>query len=184
MAERVLDAPEETWHLNNGLEALLRPLRPTDLPLHRELYDNCSPQSVFQRFFQVIERTKVTDAEVARYTAFDRRRELAIAAVAHPENGPEYGVVRLVNLGGGLAEFALLVADPWQRQGLGRRLLEKAIETAGLHRLDRLRGYVLGNNQPMLRLCRRLGFELHYLNGEGMYEAELALPRSLTSVSP
>jgi acetyltransferase len=175
MAAQILDVPEEGWRLRSGLPVLLRPLCASDLALHWGLFKNCSPQSIFQRFFQLPDCSKVTDADVARYVQFDRTRELAIAAVQHPGEQPELGVVRLVDLGGGRAEFAVLVADPWQRQGLGRKLVEKAIDTARHHGLEWLEGYVLPGNRPMLHLCRRLGFEVRLLGGEGLYEVRLRL---------
>lgn len=173
MTTRVLESPQEVWHLRNGLPVLLRPLQASDLALHWGLFRNCSSQSLFQRFFQLPDCTKVTDRDVVRFLEFDRCRELAIAAVLSPGEPTELGVVRLVDLGGGRAEFALLVADPWQRQGLGRKLLEKAIDAARCCGLELLEGYVLPGNQAMLSLCRRLGFEVKLLGGEGLYRVRL-----------
>ncbi len=165
---------EEIWQLNSGLPVLLRGLRSTDLALHWELFFNCSQQSIYQRFFQNPEPSKVTDREVARFTDFDRTREVAIAALLMPQ-GPEMGVVRLVDLGQGCAEFAVLIADPWQRQGLGRKLMQKVIAVAHARGVTCLQGYVLCGNQPMLHLCRRLGFAIERLSGEGLYQVHLDL---------
>lgn len=170
---KILDAPEETWQLRSGLNVYLRPLQSTDLALHWGLFHRCSHQSLFQRFFQLPDCQKITDADVERFTNFDRSRELAITAVHYPSQAEEFGVVRLAHLGGRSAEFALIVADPWHRQGLGRKLLEKAIEVARFQGWQSLEGYVLNSNQPMLKLCRRLGFEVSY--ADGLYEVQLAL---------
>ncbi|MBC8122055.1 MAG: GNAT family N-acetyltransferase [Gemmatimonadaceae bacterium] len=170
-----LEAPEETWQLRNGTPVLLRPLCSGDLSLHWQLFRDCSKRSIHQRFFQIPDCSKVTDQDVERYTSFDRAREFAITAVCHPGGAPELGVVRLVHTGRGMAEFAVLVADPWQQQGLGRKLLEKAITTALHSHMHRLQGYVMGDNRPMLTLCRRLGFDIHYLAGEGLYQVHLSL---------
>jgi GNAT superfamily N-acetyltransferase len=170
---KILDAPKETWQLRSGLNVQLRPLQSSDLALHWGLFYRCSRQSLFQRFFQLPDCQKITDADVKRFTNFDRSRELAITAVQHPTQVEELGVVRLAHLGGGSAEFALIVADPWHRQGLGRKLLEKAIEMAQFYGWQSLEGYVLNNNQPMLKLCRRLGFEIFYV--DGLCEVRLAL---------
>ncbi|AGY57899.1 GNAT family N-acetyltransferase [Gloeobacter kilaueensis] len=165
--------PEESWRLRNGLPALLRPLEPPDLPLHWELFANCSAQSVYQRFFQKFERSKVSEADMARFIHFDRSRELALTAVQLPDGAPELGVVRLVDSGSSVLEFAVLVADPWHRLGLGRKLVQKAIAVARASQAERLEGYVLCSNLPMLTLCRQLGFAIERLAGEGLYQVSL-----------
>ena len=55
-------------------------------------------------------------------------------------------------------EFALVVADDWQRFGLGRRLMGALIECARAKGFRSIVGDVLGNNPKMLRLMQGLGF--------------------------
>jgi GNAT superfamily N-acetyltransferase len=55
-------------------------------------------------------------------------------------------------------EFAVAVADEWQRLGLARRLLELLMSSARADRFERMDGYVLASNTSMLSLARRLGF--------------------------
>lgn len=167
------DALEETWRLRNGTSVLLRRLQPKDFSLHRQFLYNCSQESIYQRFFQVAEHTKVTDQQIARYTHFDRTRELAIVAVQCPDQEKELGVARLIQLGHGVAEFAVIVGDPWQHQGLGRKLVAKIIEVAAQCQVHRLQGYVLSENKAMLSLCRKLGFTVRWLPGEGMYQVHM-----------
>ncbi len=167
------DALEETWRLYSGTPVLLRRLQPKDFPLHRQFLYNCSQESIYQRFFQVAEHAKVTDQQIARYTNFDQTRELAIIAVQYPDQRQELGVARLIQLENGVAEFAVIVADPWQRQGLGRKLVEKIIEAAAQCHIRCLQGYVLSENKTMLSLCRKLGFTVRWLPGEGMYQVQL-----------
>ncbi|MFS8831515.1 GNAT family N-acetyltransferase, partial [Synechococcus sp. R8-2] len=59
------------------------------------------------------------------------------------------------------AEFAMLVADPYQRQGIGTELLTRLIQVARCEGIQHLTGEVLGENEAMRRLCQRLGFQLH-----------------------
>ena len=58
----------------------------------------------------------------------------------------------------GSAEFALVVADPFQGHGLGRHLMEWLIYVARDRGVRRLVGLVLRENRPMLELLRSLGF--------------------------
>jgi acetyltransferase len=57
------------------------------------------------------------------------------------------------------AEFALVVADAWQGQGLGRRLLERLLERAAEAGVRKLNGFVLADNAPMRALAARFGFD-------------------------
>jgi len=60
----------------------------------------------------------------------------------------------------GTADFALAVADDWQRSGLGTCLLRRLQDSACLHGVRRLYGDVLVSNQPMAEFLRRAGWEL------------------------
>ena len=51
------------------------------------------------------------------------------------------------------AEFALLVADPWQRRGVGRALLRRLVEVARRERMTRVYADILVANVGMQRLC-------------------------------
>jgi acetyltransferase len=56
------------------------------------------------------------------------------------------------------AEFALVVGDPWQGKGVGRRLMQRCLDAARDYGVETLRGEVLAENSEMLALCRSLGF--------------------------
>lgn len=53
-----------------------------------------------------------------------------------------------------IAEFAVTVVDEFQGQGVGRQLMDRLVESARDNAIDRLRGYVLPDNDRMLGLCR------------------------------
>lgn len=57
-------------------------------------------------------------------------------------------------------EVALLVADAWQRRGLGQRLLLAIIAHAQRWSLPGLMAEVLTTNDAMLKVLRRAGFQL------------------------
>jgi acetyltransferase len=73
------------------------------------------------------------------------------------------GVARYVtNPDGQSCEFALTVADDWQRQGIGRQLMQRLMTFARDRGLEIMEGDVLTQNHKMLKLCRKLGFrKLH-----------------------
>jgi GNAT superfamily N-acetyltransferase len=55
-------------------------------------------------------------------------------------------------------EFALALVDDWRGQGLARRLLETLMGVARARGFERMEGYILYSNAPMLGLAKRLGF--------------------------
>jgi len=57
-------------------------------------------------------------------------------------------------------EFALLVADDFAGKGLGSRLMLSIMDVARDRGLAEIQGLVLANNPTMLKLMRRLGFEV------------------------
>jgi acetyltransferase len=57
-------------------------------------------------------------------------------------------------------EFAIVVDDAWQRQGLGIQLLRVLAEHAARAGLAALAGFVLADNWPMLTLVTRLGCDV------------------------
>src|SRR5699024_4620778 len=103
---------------------------------------------------------------LARYTYVDYDKELALVAttdVPNPANRglPQEIVIGLAhylrNIDGVGAEYALVIADDWQRRGLGRSLMSKLIELAKRQGLDYIEGLVLANNRAMLALMTSLG---------------------------
>ena len=58
------------------------------------------------------------------------------------------------------ADVALVLADAWQGQGLGRRLLATLLEHAQAAGVREAVGVVLATNKAMLRLARSMGFAL------------------------
>ena len=75
------------------------------------------------------------------------------------------------------AEFALLVADAWQRRGIGRALLRRLVEVARRERMTRVYADILVANVGMQRLCDELGFTLDPMPDAGVIPAVLELGR-------
>jgi GNAT superfamily N-acetyltransferase len=84
------------------------------------------------------------------------------------------------------AEFAITVHDPYQGQGIGRRLLELLVEAARERGITRLRALIQSDNDPMTRLLRRVLPQARLedrSDGECTYSADIAVvpPRTGTS---
>lgn len=150
----------EAWTAPDGAQVTLRPIGAADLELEREFVHGLSRTTGYQRLMSA--RTPSLD-ELRRFTDIDPTRETALIAVT-AANGREreIGVARYVRdeNAPGEAEFAIVLADDWQRRGLGRKLLSSLIDDAKRQGVRRLVGTVLSHNEGMLRLARRLGFSL------------------------
>jgi acetyltransferase len=70
-------------------------------------------------------------------------------------------------------EFAILVADAWQRRGIGTALLGDLVEIGRREGMRRIVGDILETNTGMLHVSRRLGFDLHHDADTGAVRAEL-----------
>ncbi len=151
---------ESDWLLKDGTPVLLRPMRPEDEPLMAEMLASCSDETLYYRHFRLIK--KWTHQMLIRFTQNDYDREIGIGAFGQPP-GPEVmmGGGRLVRISErDAAEFAVLVADPWQGLGLGQKLIERVIEVARETGVKHLWGEVLAENQPMLEMVKKLGFTI------------------------
>jgi GNAT superfamily N-acetyltransferase len=65
---------------------------------------------------------------------------------------------RREQLPGAVAEISVAVADDWQHQGLGKRLLGRLIDHARAHGVRRLYSMDAASNDGMRKLARDLGF--------------------------
>jgi acetyltransferase len=140
----------------------LRPIRPEDAHRMTVFYAQASPEDMRLRFF-MSQRT-VQLSQLARFTQIDYDREMSfIALEGDSEDGESAmaGEVRAVcdpdNL---VAEFAIMVATAWQRQGLGRILLTKMIDYLRTRGTSKLTGQCLAENTGMQTLARELGFSI------------------------
>jgi acetyltransferase len=163
------------WMMRDGTPVLLRPMKPEDEPLVSQFLANCSEETVYFRYFKLIK--KWTHEMLIRFTQNDYDREIGLMAIGQPP-GPEVmlGVSRLVMAADRSdAEFAVIVADPWQGKGLGPKLVEGVIGIAREQGVKLLHGDVLASNQPMLEMVRRLGFSLAKDAEGATYRAEMVL---------
>jgi len=151
----------EDVSLRDGSRVTVRPIRPEDAELEGEFVETLSPQSRYYRFFYQL--NELTPMMIARFTQVDYDREMALVAVAdtaRPHGHPSFvGVARYnANPDGRSAEFAIVIADAWQKRGLARALMTRLIGAARRRGFARLIGLVLRENAAMLGLVKEMGF--------------------------
>ena len=109
----------ESHRLKSGRLVLVRPIHPQDETLVQSFVRGLSPRSRYFRFHNAIRELDPRMLHAA--THVDYRRHLAlIAEWFDGESEVEIGAARyFVRKDGETAEFAIAVADAWQRQGAG-----------------------------------------------------------------
>jgi acetyltransferase len=157
------------WKSPEGSNIIIRAIRSEDEPLITRLHGTLSEESIRFRFFSMV-KTLSRDSLI-RLCHLDYSREMALVA---ERNHELIGVSRYyMNPQTRVAEFAVVVSDAFQGQGLGEHLMQRLIETARERGVKRLTGSVLRENHRMLALSKELGF--HELKSSDASVIQMAL---------
>jgi ribosomal protein S18 acetylase RimI-like enzyme len=154
------DGLEEQVRLRTGETVMLRPIRPEDEAAHAAFFGHLEQEDLRFRFFTVV---KAPDHDtLARFTQIDYDREMCFIATRAKEGGAEtLGVVRAIaDPDNERAEYAIIVRSDMKGAGLGQSLMDKLIAYARARGTKVLWGEVLPNNDSMLDLAARLGFQV------------------------
>jgi acetyltransferase len=155
-----------------GLHVTLRPIRPEDEPLWHEMLDACSPESIRSRFRGMV---KHTHEFATRYCFIDYDRELAIVAELEAQDGTRklLGVGRLVaDPDRQNAEYAVLVADPWQGRGLSDLLTDYCLQIARAWDIRNVYAETTPDNARMIAVLKQHGFTVTRPVAEGVVLGE------------
>jgi protein lysine acetyltransferase len=124
-------------------------------------------------------KPRLTAGELRYLTEVDGDSHFALVAVLADQLDHVVAVARYVRLTEDLAtaDAAIVVGDPWQRRGLGRRLAVLLADAAREHGIERFSATMLSDNPAALALMRTLSRRLeHGAHRQGVREvvAELA----------
>ncbi|MBN8634219.1 MAG: bifunctional acetate--CoA ligase family protein/GNAT family N-acetyltransferase [Anaerolineae bacterium] len=170
----------EAWVSKQGLDVTFRPIRPEDEPLVAKFHEGLSERTVFMRYLQAMNlNERIAHNRLSRLSYIDFDREIALVACTRNQYNSQQEImgigrvskVRWTNEG----EFAILVSDRYQHQGLGKAIMTRLIKVAQDEKLSRIFGFVYNENREMIRLVERLGFTLQPTDREGILLASLNL---------
>ncbi len=152
----------------------MRPLRPDDDGLDRDLLAHVSKEDLRLRFFDSIK--EFSPQFIAGLTQLDYARAMAFIAIDEASK-ETLGVVRLhTGPSHEAGEYAILLRSDLKGRGLGWALMQLIIEYARSEGLRRIEGQILHENSVMLKMCRELGFEIKRdADDPGVYDVTLAL---------
>jgi acetyltransferase len=152
--------PARNHTLRDGRSVELRAMQPGDEAELLQAFERMPADARYMRFMRVV-----------REVNLDRLRQ-----VLADMPGKGYGIVATVPAADGMdiigstilvlgndptrCEFAITVATPFAGSGLASTLLKALIGVARARGIVEMEGYVLATNDAMLRLARKLGFEI------------------------
>jgi len=159
--------------LKDETPVTLRPIKPEDETLLDELFKSLSEESMRFRFFQLIK--DMPHETLTRYCNLDYDREIAIIAETRKDKKRIIGVSRIIlEPGKNCGEFAVVVGDQWQGQGLGTKLIDYITAISKEIGLKTIYGYVASGNAKMFHICTKRGFKIEPFD-ENLMKATLNL---------
>jgi len=169
-----------SWLSKQGLEVTFRPIRPEDEPLMTKFHEGLSERTVFMRYLQAMNLSERTAHErLSRLSFIDYDREIALVALTRDASTGQQDIMGIGRVSkqrwSNEAEFAILVSDHYQHQGLGSELITRLIQIARDEKVGRLVGYVFNENHEMIRMTERFGFTIQPTDRESILLAQINL---------
>jgi acetyltransferase len=134
----------------------IRPIEDADRDALTAFYAALSPESFEARFHGA---ARGIGGRAARYMCgpdHDHREGIVAEMIGQDGRSTIIGHVCIEPIGSGEGEMAIAISDPWQRHGVGRRLLTEAFVWARAHGFLRLVASVRLGNAGILGLIRSI----------------------------
>ena len=157
---------------------LIRPIKPEDEPLMVDFHKRLSSESVYTRFLSDIKyEDRVSHGRLIKVCHVDYDRDIALVALDQSSSTSKVvAAARLTKYHGrNIAEFSLLVADDYQAEGLGSKLLRELIHHGESEGLDAIEAIVKQTNRAMIHVAEKAGFEQLYDKEDGVVRQYLNL---------
>jgi GNAT superfamily N-acetyltransferase len=132
----------------------IRPIEDADREALTAFYAGLSSDSLEARFHAASPGIGLRTARYLCGPDHDHREGIVAEVIDERGRPTIIGHLCIEPIGGGDGEMAIAVADPWQRQGIGRRLLAQAVVWAQAHEFDALIASVRLGNSAILGLIR------------------------------
>jgi RimJ/RimL family protein N-acetyltransferase len=147
----------ECHTLNDGRKVAIRPIGPDDHERLRASHARLSPESRYRRFLGT--KPELTSADARYLVEVDGSDHLALVATLPEEpDEPIVAVARYIRLPDdpAAAEFAIVVGDDYQRQGLAGELMTRLADAAVARGVKRFRATMLADNIAIQRVTANL----------------------------
>ncbi|MBD2164730.1 bifunctional acetate--CoA ligase family protein/GNAT family N-acetyltransferase [Calothrix membranacea FACHB-236] len=168
------------WTMRNQTPVTIRPIRPEDEPLMVQFHHTLSEESVYFRYFHLIKLSqRVAHDRLTRICFIDYDREIALVVESQNSTKEAKEILAVGRLskvhGTNTAEFAIVVSDRVQCQGVGTELLGRLIEIGRDEQLSKITADILAENHGMQKVCEKLGFRIQRTADPTVVKAEFDL---------
>ncbi len=171
----------DLYALPDGRVVVIRPIRSDDAERLRAAHGRLSPLTRYRRF--MTSKPYLSAADAMYLANIDGRSHYALVATfaerEGDEDAPIIAVARFVRSpeDAGVAEFAIVVGDDWQGEGIGRELLGRLVDAAVTRGVRRFQAMMLADNVAIQRLAERFAAgPLRRLRRGNTFEVEFDLP--------
>ena len=132
-------------------QVTFRPIQADDVERLRRMFERCSPETIYRRFFT--HYREAPEWVLRRLTYVDYVHRHAVVAVVDDE---VVAVARFDKTAPDEAEIAICVEDAWQRRGIARDLLGWMVEIARSRGVATMTADVQADNAAVLGLLRQV----------------------------
>ncbi len=171
----------DLYALPDGRVVVIRPIRSDDVERLREAHGRLSPLTRYRRFMTA--KPYLSSADAVYLADIDGCDHYALVATFAPREGDEeapiIAVARFVRspADSSTAEFAIVIGDEWQGQGVGRELMGRLVDAAVTRGVQRFEATMLADNVAIQRLSERFAAgPLRRLREGNTFEVEFDLP--------
>jgi len=157
----------------SGLRILLRPVKIGDEPLMKDFFYALSNDSMYKRFMSV--RMDMPHERLQEFGVVNYAESMMILAIVEGDCKETIAAIGQYDINKEMhnAEVALVVADAYQKMGVGHDLLAYLTHLAKRRGLLGFTAEVLVENKPMLNLFKNMRFDIEKKSEEGVYEMKM-----------
>jgi GNAT superfamily N-acetyltransferase len=146
---------DQTLTLLREVQIPFRVVRPEDAPALQRLHARCSERTIYLRFFGPMK--KLSDEQARYFASTDGVDHFGLVALDPQDPNEIIAVVRYARKPGDeRAEYAALVEDDWQGQGVGAALTHRLIDEARGNGVRSFYALVKAGNKRMLSVLQHL----------------------------
>jgi acetyltransferase len=146
-----------------------------------EMLSSLSEESQQRRFFRPLKNIEAIWREAARVAGADPAFHTTLIITSSDDNHEHAAALGELAIDPGdptVAEFAVVVRDDYQHEGLGRMLLEMLAQVAMLQGVRTLRADMLAENRAVHKLVRGMGMPYTAQMRQGTTMALIRLSRA------
>ena len=166
--------------LSDGRVVVIRPIRSDDIARLQAAHGPLSPLSRYQRFMTA--KPYLSAADATYLSIVDGRNHYALVATFADSPEADEAIIAVARFvrspdDPAAAEFAIVVGDDWQGDGLGGELMGRLVDAAVSRGVDRFQATMLADNVAIQRLSERFAEgPLRRVRRGNTFEVEFDLP--------